>query len=342
MAGGKAAVVAGCGLMLVGCWKDNPAFMVTEGPGEGSGDVETTAGPPIDEPESTGEATSEATTTAGLQPIPSTSTTGTTSGAGTSGPDTTTTTSDGSTSSTGDDPSTGPSTSTTGEDLAPACGTTGFGPAELRARQWNGLIAQACNDIPGRNYRVLEVAGVFVTAVPCSSNPAAGCTGCDYGKTLLFGFTTPAPNGVLALSKCVYLSAHGAIETPAPEPCRYRQMALWWDGSNTPAKQAPLAIFGHDTLSVDPSVADVSGDDLGVGLVPADAACGCVDADDCCPDKAVEYDLRFEGEEPVEVPQGMSGVVKLAGATYEAYNGQSFETGACGQEQRFDWWLLRE
>ncbi|MCY1007945.1 hypothetical protein OV079_20775 [Nannocystis pusilla] len=189
---------------------------------------------------------------------------------------------------------------------------------------------------------MLEIAGVFVTGVPCSSNPAAGCTGCDYGKTLLFGFTTPAPQGVIELSKCVYLSAHGAIDTPAPEPCRYRQMALWWDDSNTPAKKAPLAIFGHDTLAVDPSVADISDADLGVGLVPAEAECSCVDGEDCCPDKAVEYDFLFEGEEPVAVPQGTSGPVKLAGATYEAYNGQSFETGACGQEQRFDWWLLRQ
>ncbi|MCY1070016.1 hypothetical protein OV090_35060 [Nannocystis sp. RBIL2] len=341
MAGGRAAVLAVCGLMLVGCWKDNPAFMVTVGPGEGSGGGEATSGSSSDEPDTTSGTTDEATT-AELGPSPSTSTASTTTDAGSSEPETTTsTTSTTSTSSTSGDPG-GTSTSTTGEDLAPACGATGLGPAELQARQWNGLVAQACNDIPGRNYRVLELAGVFVTAVPCSSNPAAGCTGCNYGKTLLFGFTTPAPDGLIALSKCVYLSAHGAIDTPAPEPCRYRQMAVWWDDSDTPGKKEPLAIFGHDTLAVDPSVADISGKDLGVQLVPAGAECSCVDGDDCCPDKAVEYDLRFVGEEPVQLPQGTSGAVKLGNATYEAYNGQSFETGACGQEQRFDWWLLRQ
>ncbi|MCY0992754.1 hypothetical protein OV203_36780 [Nannocystis sp. ILAH1] len=337
MAGGRAAALAVCGLMLVGCWKDNPAFMVTAGPGEGSGDGETTTGSASGEPDTTSGTTDEATT-AGVGPSPSTSTASTTTDAGSSEPETTTSTT--STTSTSGDSS--GSTSTTGEDAAPACGMTGLGPAELQARQWKGLTAQACNDIPGRNYRVLELVGVFVTAVPCSSNPAAGCTGCDYGTTLLFGFTTPAPIGVLELSKCVYLSAHGAIDTPAPEPCRYRQMAVWWDDSNSPAKQEPLAIFGHDTLAVDPSVADISGKDLGVQLVPAGAECSCVDGDDCCPDKAVEYDLRFVGEEPVQLPQGTSGAVKLGNATYEAYNGQSFETGACGQEQRFDWWLLRQ
>ncbi|WAS97128.1 hypothetical protein [Nannocystis punicea] len=343
MAGGRGAVLVGCGLLLVGCWKDNPAFMVTvtDGPvGESSGGAETGTSAAIDETESSGTTTGDATTTSGVEPSPSTSTPGSTSGVATSGFDPSSTSS--TTGATTDDPLV--STSTTAEDIAPACGATGFGPAELLARQWIDLVIQKCEDIPGRNFRILNVPGELVTAVACSSNPASGCTGCDYGQTLLFGFTTPEPAGLLELTTCVYLSAHGAIEAAPLEPCAYRQMALWWNDTNKPAMGAPLAIFGHDTLATDSELKQINGQDLAVQSVPTESDCSCVDADDCCPDKAGEYNLRFavEDEEPVELAPGQHAPVTLAGETYEAYNGQSHETGACAQEPRFDWWLLRQ
>jgi hypothetical protein len=342
MARGRGAVLVGCGLLLVGCWKDNPAFMVTvtEGPsGESSGGAETTGGTSIDEIGPPATTTSDGSTTSAVDPSSSTSTPGSTSGVGTSGFDTTSTST--TTDATTDDPPV--STSTTAEDIAPTCGATGFGPAELLARQWHGLAIQKCEDIPGRNFRILNIPGELVTAVACSSSPAAGCTGCDLQQTLLFGFTTPEPAGLLELTTCVYLSAHGPTEVAPLEPCTYGQMALWWNDTNKPAMGAPLAIFGHDTLATDSALKQISGEELTVQSVPTESECSCVDADDCCPDKAVEYNLRFAGEEEeVELGPGQHAPVTLAGETYEAYNGQSYETGACAQEQRFDWWLLRQ
>lgn len=338
MAGRRAAVVAGCGLVLAGCWKDNPAFMVTEGPGSSSGGQASGAtvdGPDTSTTTTTDSTTSEETSTS-EDPSPSTSMTSTSGNVVTSGPDLTTTST---TTSSGD---TSSSTSTTTEDALPACGAAAYGPAELRARQWSGLVPQACLDLPGRNYRIISVEGGFVTAVACSADPGAGCSGCNFSQTLQFGFSTPEPAEEIELSMCVYLSAHGAIDVPAPQPCQFKQMALWSDNSNAPGKKAPLVILGHDTVSVDPAVESISAAKLAVQLVPAGVECGCADPGDCCPDKAVEYRLRFVGEEPVEVEQGSHASVKLANATFEAYNGQSFEPGACAQEQRFDWWLLRQ
>lgn len=338
MAGGRAAwVAAGIGLVLAGCWKDNPAFFVTEGPDTGtSGAVGTTNTTPAgSEPATTatttGETTDDATTAVDPSQATTTATPGT-SGVSTSGPDPTTTT------TTGDGTS---STGTTGEDAAPACGATGYGPAELLARVWHGPIPQACNDIPGRNFFIVGVEDDLLTSLPCSADPAVGCVGCDFTKALDFSIQTPEPAGVLDLPPCVYLSAHGTTGAEPNEPCRYRQLALWGDGSNTPAKAAPLAVFGHDTVDVDPAVAAISEAMLSVALAPKEGECSCVDADDCCPDKAVEYNLRFAAGELVEVAPGQHAKLPLAGALYEAYNGQAFETGACAQEQRFDWWLLR-
>jgi len=338
MAGGRAAwAAAGIGLVLAGCWKDNPAFFVTEGPDTDTGDVVNTTNttPAGSEPATTtttGETTDETTTA--VDPSQATTTaTASTSGVASTGPDPTTTT------TTGD--STG-STSTTGVDAAPACGSTGYGPAELLARLWHGPVAQACGDIPGRNFFIVGVEDDMLTTLPCAADPALGCVGCDLSKALDFAIHTPEPAGVLDLPPCVYLSAHGTMGAEPDAPCRYRQLALWGDGSNTPGKAAPLAVFGHDTLDVDQAVANVADAMLSVQLVPGAGECSCVDANDCCPDKAVEYALRFAAGEIVEVAPGQHAKLPLAGALYEAYNGQAFETGSCAQEQRFDWWLLRQ
>jgi hypothetical protein len=138
---------------------------------------------------------------------------------------------------------------------------------------------------------------------------------------------------------CIYFSAHDIEPVEQGQPCRYKQMAVWWDGSSTPAKSPPKMILGHGTAAVDPSVTALTEQVLAVTPVPSGMACSCVDANDCCPDQAREYRLSIAGTDMVEIGPGESAPLKFAGTTYDAYNGRSQETGTCSPEQQLDWWL---
>ncbi|MCY1054250.1 hypothetical protein [Nannocystis sp. SCPEA4] len=343
MAGGRAAGAAAVvGLVLAGCWKENPAFFVTEGPDTDTDTGEATtlaSSSAAIVPESTTMTSTTDEATTAVDPSQAT-TTATTTGVATSGHDPTTTTAT-TTSITTTGEFTG-SSGTTAEDVAPTCGSTGYGPAELLARRWNGVVPQACGEISGGNFLIVGGENGMVAALACATAPAAGCSNCEFGKSLQFAFHTPEPAEDIDVGPCVYLAAHGAMAGEPLGPCRYQQMALWHDGSNTPGKGPPLALFGHQTLSPDPAVSTVAQATLGVEPVLSESECSCIDLNDCCPEKAVEYSLRFVGAEAVEVAPGQHATLEFADAVYEAYNGQSFETGACGQEQRFDWWLLRQ
>lgn len=330
----RAAVVSG--LVLAGCWKENRAFFVTDD-GTTVDDPSATDALTTDVPLETTTTTTSTTgpdTTAGSDTEDETTTT---TGSASGIDDTMTTTTSTSTSTTSDDTS---DTDTTGGP-DPVCGASGYGPVSLRARQFLGLIPQPCSDIPGRNFKVLGSDQGVVVAVACHSDPAFGCTGCATGQALRFGIEAPEPDGLLAIGSCVYLSAHGSLGADGLEECRYQQMALWANGTDVPAASPPLIILGHNTLGVDSTVAEVYGASPSIELVPTGEPCTCLDAADCCPDKAAEYDLLFSEAEEVVVPAGSHASISLGGATYEAYNGQALETGACAQEQQFDWWLLR-
>lgn len=322
--------VAGC-LVLVGCWKDNPAWIEgLEGSSDGSGAVSTGVVATSRADASSG-ATAEGSTTGSV--VESSGEPGGSSGA----PATTSTGDSGDSGLSGS--SSGDAETTTGEPPPPVCGAAGFGEAKMLGRSYVGGIPMPCGDIPGRHFRFLAVDGDLLVAQPCSPDPMIGCDMCGLSPLLKFGLSTPEPAGTLPTMPCVYLSAHDLEPTEPDQPCRFRQMAVWWDGTNTPAKSPPKVILGHGTVAVDPAVAAVTGQGLVVAPVQSGAACSCVDADDCCPESAIEYRLAFTAADMIELAPGESSPLTFAGAAYDAYNGRSQETGACAPEQQFDWWL---
>jgi hypothetical protein len=336
------AVTAG-GLLLAGCWKDNPAFFVTDGSmtGDDPGASGTPATSAPDEATTTSALTTDAEETGGSG---SGATATTTMGVASSGGDETTTLAEtsGETSwdTTGDTSGKG---MTSGEP-PPVCGAAGYGSVMMQAREWQGVLPQPCSDIQGRYFLVLGADQGMLLANACSPNPGAGCTNCPLGHTLTFRIEAPEPDVALGIGSCVYLAARGSLGAPMPTaPCRFQQMALWADQTEKPALSPPLLVLGHNTLGVDPKVAELSGSALSIVPVASGEPCECVDAEDCCSDKAIDYDLRFSADqEEVLVAPGSHAAMTFAGVSYEVYNGQSFETGACAQEQRFDWWLLRQ
>lgn len=319
-------------LLLLGCWKENPAWL--DGAGASSGDSGLA---------STDTATTSSADTKGpIDPTGSeptgngsiTSSTEALSGAPSGSSDASTSTGDpGNTSSSG-----GETGSTSGEP-PPICGAAGYGEAQMFGGYYLNGVPMPCGDISGRHFKFLAIEGNMVVMQPCAEEPWLGCDLCGPAPLLKFGLSTPEPAGMLPSMPCIYLSAHDIEPVEQGQPCRYKQMAVWWDGSSTPAKSPPKMILGHGTAAVDPSVAALTGQTLTVTPVQSGVACSCVDANDCCPDQAIEYRLSIAGTDMVEIGPGEFAPLKFAGTTYDTYNGRSQETGACNPEQQLDWWL---
>ncbi len=326
---GRGAIAAS--LVLLGCWKENPAWLDGVGGTSGSG-AET----------SSTTATASAGTTGpigstGDDPTGSgsaTSSTGALSGEPGSSSDALTSTTD-----PGDPSSSSGDASTTSGESPPVCGAAGYGEAQMFGGYYLGGVPMPCSDISGRHFKFILNEKNMVVMQPCSPDPVIGCNLCDLVPQLKFGLSTPEPAGTLPTMPCIYLSAHDIEPVEQGQPCRYKQMAVWWDGSATPTKAAPRTILGHGTTAVDPAVAELAKQTLTVTPTPTGAACSCVDANDCCPEKAVEYSLNIKGTDMIEIKPGEFAPLKFAGTVYDTYNGRAQETGACSPKQQLDWWL---
>lgn len=320
-------------LLLLGCWKENPAWLdgtgaVSDDSGSGSTDTAATSSAdatgPIDptDRESTGSGSITGSTEAVSGEPGDSSDAATFAG------------------EPGDTSSSGGETGSTGGEPPPICGAAGYGEAQMFGGYYLNDVPMPCGDISGRHFKFVGVEGDMVVMQPCAAESWLGCELCGPAPLLKFGLSTPEPAGTLPTMPCIYLSAHDLAPVEQGQPCRYRQMAVWWDGSTTPAKSPPKAILGHGTAAVDPAVAALTGQALTVTPVQSGVACSCVDANDCCPDQAIEYRLSVAGTDMVELGPGEFAPLKFAGTTYDTYNGRSQETGACDMGQQFDWWLL--
>jgi len=220
------------------------------------------------------------------------------------------------------------------------CGDGGFGEAEMYGRMYNDGVPQLCEGI-SRHIKLIGREGGIITGVPCSTVAKLGCTDCAVGLELKFGIATPEPEGVLDVGDCVYLALKDPLPLEGEQMCRYRQAALW-SGAGLPTDLAPLAILGHTTLSIPDTVTAITGLDLQVSTLAVEGECGCVDAEDCCPDKTADYGLKFLAGDELVLSNGAVAAFMYAGDSYTAYNGGAYENGMCEESQRFDWWLLRD
>ena len=273
----------------------------------------------------------------------STASTAASSGTSTGGVSSTTTsttsTSTMSTSGTTTGNTTGAESSSTGDPLG-ACGQEGFGEAEMYGRMYKQGQAQACENI-SRHLKVVGAEEGIVYGLPCSSNPKFGCSECEVGFEFGFEITTPVPEGEIAVGSCIYLALQDSLPLGDAEMCRYRQAALW-SGDGAPTDFSPLAILGHNTLSVPDAVPAITAVDLQVSTLAVEDPCGCVEADDCCVEKTANYDLKFDAGNQLLLTNGGIGPFKYDSASFTVYNGGAYENGMCEESQRFDWWLLRD
>lgn len=345
--GGRVLVALGLVVAHGGCVMDNPAWHASVSDSEGSTTSTATTEPPTTTitttsggSESANATTDEPTTTAVLTEPTAAATTDAT--ATTIEPTTTATTdpTTTSTSTTGTESDTDTSGST-GEP-PPICGAGATGEATMLARRTVNGVVQGCADLTGRHYKIVGIEGGMIKTYACAADPNLGCTGCNVLDVLHFTLQTPVPEGVLMTAPCVYLAAHDGSQSDPNQPCRYAQMAIWHDGTNAPTTAPPVAILGHTTVAVAPAVATLTGVALKVVAKDEGARCTCADANDCCPENAAEYLLKFIADDEVDLSPGASGIVSFAGQAYTAYNGNSHEPGSCEATQAIDWWLLRE
>lgn len=229
--------------------------------------------------------------------------------------------------------------STTGEPPN-TCGEGGLGEAEMYGRLYKEGVAQVCAHV-SRHFKLIGSEGGIVVGLPCSIDPALGCTDCVVGQEFAFAVATPEPDATLALGSCVYLALRNPEPLGGEEMCRYRQAAVW-SGDGAPTDSAPLAILGHRTLTVADEVTAITKADLSVKTLAVDGECGCVDPEDCCAPQAADYKLELFADQTLVLSNGAVGALGFAGESYTAYNGGAYENGMCEESQRLDWWLLRD
>jgi len=224
----------------------------------------------------------------------------------------------------------------TGEPLE-ACGLEGYGEAKMYGRGFVDGEALPCADV-ATNFEIMGIENGVVVGKPCDPNPNAGCTGCtDIFKVEI---ETPEPEEDLEIGACAYIVMQDPEPAEGDDLCRFGRAALWI-GLPVPVEEPPLIILGHNTLGVADAVPVIEGEDLVVSTIEKEP-CGCLDGDDCCEENALYHDLKFMAGLELILANGAQGPFKFASGNYTAYNGGAYESGACEQDSRFDWWLIRE